>query len=187
MKRFFIIFLICIFLAPSVLAEPVESASGSIKFSDGKASRIISVSGEQLIPIDYEGMDIFDLKIKSSNEKIMLHNLDRDGVHIVPMAAGKANLTITSRSDKKAKLDVEVTIEDSAVANLDEGPLTAYVMADYSYILPTDKPVLRYFICGGKQPYSSATIVPMVESEQTMGVHQEIKKTQIHRESQFEI
>ena len=174
-------------MASFTFAETVDLSSGKVLFSDGQAEYSVSSSGLQVIAVDYEGRDIFDLTIKSNNEKSILYNLDRDGIHVVPMAAGKTKLTLTSRSDKKAKLDITVVVDEQAVASLDEGPLTAYLMSDYSYILPKDKPTLKYFICGGTKPYSKATIIPTIESEGTSGMYQELKSPKAYGKANLKI
>ena len=175
MKMLLAVFLLCVLIIPPAVPESADPSAAPIRFSDGKAEVTVSDPGEQLIHVDYEGRDIFDLTIKSSNEKSILYNLDRDGIHIVPMTAGKTKLTIASRSGKKARLEITVTVDGQAVADLDDGPLTAYVMSDYSYVLPTGKPTLKYFICGGKKPYSQAMVLPLIETFSTSGMYQKIK------------
>lgn len=185
-KSILILFLAMVLLFSCAFAETGESLN-SYKISDGKTAYTVTEPGMQLIPIDFEGNDIYDFKIKASNEKSIIYNMNRDGIYIVPMAAGKTKLTISSRTNKKMSLAIDVTVEKDVMENADNGPLTAYLLFEQSYYIPTDTPVLKYFICGGKKPYTNATIIPMIETYQTSGTHHEIKNPKSYGKLQIKI
>ena len=157
MKRVFVFLLIAILLVVSLPCVGYKAnADEIIKLSDKKGNVEIKKSGMNIIPVDYEEESITGLTIKCNSEKSIIFYLDIDGIHIVPMAAGKTILTISGRSNKKVKLDLTVTVAKDVVANLDKEPLTAFAMIDHSYALPADKPIIKYFIYGGAKPYQKA-------------------------------
>lgn len=124
-----------------------------ILLSNKKASYEVTTSGKQLIQINYEDVEIQDLAIKGNSDKSLLYYLDYDGVYVIPKAPGKTKLTISSKSNKKMKLDLEVTVLETAVDVEDEA-FAVYAVIDHSYIQANDKVNLYYYIRGGKGPYN---------------------------------
>ena len=107
-----------------------------------------------VIPVDLKGMPVQNIQHKAASDNFFLHYLDSAGLHILPIRAGKATVTLTNSLDKKDKTVITVIIDDSAVyAKGEESPLRAYIVPDET-VYTGEKCSGKFVVLGGSGKYT---------------------------------
>lgn len=109
-----------------------------------------------LIPVDLHSVSPSSITMKASNNKSFLSYFDEKGIHVYPIATGNADITLSSKMNKKDTSKYKITINEGAVDT--SGSLKAVVALSNSYPGYSDKVKVDYYITGGKKPYQLATI-----------------------------
>ena len=129
--------------------EPMEPIQ---LFAEQRVSRTISTPGENLVPIEFGEIPVHHVNMKANNEKLALFYLDYDGLHVIPIAKGKFNITFTNEDSKKDKTVLELVVGETALDSSEE--MKAYAVYENCFIHRYKKDLtVKYYISGGKKPY----------------------------------
>ena len=118
----------------------------------------ITSKEETIIPIDYKGVDYGLIGHKAANDKYFLYYIDEKGIHILPIAAGNAKLTLTNKENKKDKINLNIIITEDAVYPANEpSPLRAFIVFNETKSTKWDDSG-KYVILGGSGKYEQIRI-----------------------------
>lgn len=121
-------------------------------FAEKKVSRTISTPGENLVPMEFGEIPVHHVNMKANNEKLALFYLDYDGLHVIPIAKGKFNITFTNEDSKKDKTVLELVVEETSLDSSED--MKAYAVFENCFIHRYKKDLtVKYYISGGKKPY----------------------------------
>lgn len=124
-------------------------------FDTAESSWEVTSAEGLVIPVDLHGLDVSRVTCKASKESFFMYWLDPAGLHVIPLAAGSASVTLSSALDKKDSAKYSITVTESAVAGMAEGPLRVVLAIGQPQADPGKKAKVRYCVMGGKQPYRS--------------------------------
>ena len=128
-------------------------------FDSVESTHSVTEKDGLVIPVDLHGFDLANISHKANNENFFLYYLDDIGLHIFPIKAGKAAITLTNNINKADKAVYNVVVEDTAVySNTENEPLRAFVVIDKDSVIPGDKIKISYYVGGGTAPYSTCVI-----------------------------
>ncbi len=112
-----------------------------------------------VIPVDFKGTPVRNVDHKAQSDKYFVYYLDEQGIHVYPVAKGKATITLTNKSDKKDKTVITVTVDESAVdGKSEEAPLRAFAVLDQYEAVQGDSVTGRYVILGGSGKYPDVSV-----------------------------
>ena len=120
-------------------------------FEKAETNYTISKHEELTIPVDLHGISASYVDHKSSSTKNFLYSFDNDGLHIYPILAGNANITLTSKINKNDKTVYKITVAPEAEYNVSpeaDKPVNIILMPDKSIINPGDKITFTYYLEG---------------------------------------
>ena len=159
MKRIFL--LVCILSFLLVGNSLAESQQIPEKVFDvAKAEYTVTDQDGMIIPIDLKGISLKYIEHKAASDKFFYSYIDNDGLHVLPIKAGKAKVTLTNKLNKKDKMEISVIIAESAEyrsQNGEELPLKAYIVANESGV-NGNTITGKYILLGGSGTYDYVSI-----------------------------
>ena len=136
-------------------------------FDTAESSWEVTETDGLVIPLDLHGTDLQYITCKSAKENFFMYWLDREGLHILPLAAGSTTVTLASTLNKQDTAKFNITVADSALYAKGTEPLRVTVVPEKTFVKPGEKVRIKYYVSGGRQPYQKVECV--VTSENANG------------------
>ena len=133
---------VLVILALPVLAE--EAGYPEQVFDVPKQEYSVTEKDVFFIPVDYKGMPFENIEHRVTSERFFYYYVDPLGVHVFPIAAGTATISLVNRQNQEDKVLLFITVEDSAVDRKGEdNPLRAILIPrKYGYMIcPEEKAI----------------------------------------------
>ena len=138
---------ILVILALPVLAE--EAGIPERVFDEPRLEYSITDRNVFFIPVDFKGMPFENIEHRVTSERFFYYYVDPLGVHVFPISAGTATISLVNRQNQEDKVLLFITVEDSAVDRKgQDNPLRAFITADET-IVTGNEIHAKYIILGG--------------------------------------
>ena len=138
---------VLVFLALPVLAE--EAGIPERVFDEPKLEYSITDKNVFFIPVDFKGMPFENIEHRVTSERFFYYYVDPLGVHVFPISAGTATISLVNKKNQEDKVLLFITVEESAVDRRgQDNPLRVFITADET-IVTGNEIHAKYIILGG--------------------------------------